>query len=126
MIKITTDAQNHLKNIQDSEGKYPKLSVAGGGCAGFKYEWTLVGDDEIDDMSDEVLDLDNGGKFVICGMSLMYLFGSEIILNKGVFGQHLEITNPQAQAGCGCGESVAFDMDMVSSNMGNDFNLPDD
>jgi iron-sulfur cluster insertion protein len=126
MISITAQAQEHLKNIQDAEGKYPKLSVAGGGCAGFKYEWTLVSEDEIDDMSDEVIDLDNSGRLVVCGMSLMYLFGSEISLNKGVFGQHLEIGNPQAQAGCGCGESVGFDMDMVAKNMDTGFNFPDE
>lgn len=125
MIKITADAQNHLKNIQDSEHKFPKLSVAGGGCAGFKYVWDLVTEDEIDDMSDEVIELENGGTLVVCGMSLMYLFGSEISLNKGVFGQHLEIGNPQAQAGCGCGESVGFDMDMVASNMDSGFKLPE-
>jgi iron-sulfur cluster insertion protein len=124
MIKISPEAEMHLKGIQDIEGKIPKLSVAGGGCAGFKYVWDLITEEQIDDMADEVITLSNGGTFVLDGYSLMYLFGMELILNKGVFGTTLEINNPQAAAGCGCGESVNFDMDAVAANQ-ESFKLPE-
>ena len=126
MIKVTADAQEHLKEISESnDGKWPMLSVLGGGCAGFKYDWKLVTETDIDDMSDEVIELDNGATLVIDGMSLMFLFGTELQLNKSLFGTTLEIVNPQAQAGCGCGESVNFDMDMVEANMNGGFKLPE-
>ena len=126
MIKVTADAQEHLKEISESnDGKWPMLSVLGGGCAGFKYDWKLVTEADIDDMSDEVIELDNGATLVIDGMSLMFLFGTELQLNKSLFGTTLEIVNPQAQAGCGCGESVNFDMDMVEANMNGGFKLPE-
>jgi iron-sulfur cluster assembly accessory protein len=126
MIKVTNDAQEHLKEISESnDGKWPMLSVLGGGCAGFKYDWKLVTEADIDDMSDEVIELDNGATLVIDGMSLMFLFGTQLQLNKSLFGTTLEIVNPQAQAGCGCGESVNFDMDMVEANMNGGFKLPE-
>lgn len=126
MIKVTPDAQEHLKEISESNGgKWPMLSVLGGGCAGFKYDWKLVTEADIDDMSDEVIELDNGATLVVDGMSLMFLFNTELHLNKSLFGTTLEIVNPQAQAGCGCGESVNFDMDMVEANMNGGFKLPE-
>lgn len=128
MIKITPEAENHLKSISDSnDGKWPMLSVLGGGCAGFKYDWKLVTKDDIDEMSDEILELENGVTFVLDGMSLMFLYGTELQLKQDLFGTTLEIVNPQAQAGCGCGESVNFDMEMVEANMMNGgFQLPDE
>ncbi|MDA9302547.1 iron-sulfur cluster assembly accessory protein [bacterium] len=128
MIKITEEAEHHLKGIQDAnEGKFPRLGVTGGGCAGFKYDWQLVAEGEIDDMVDEVIPLGNGGTLVLDGMSVMFLFGTELQLSKTLFGTTLEIVNPQAQAGCGCGESVNFDMDLVEANMANPggFKLPE-
>ena len=62
---------------------------------------------------------------VIDGYSVMYLFGSVLDLKKDLFGTTLDIQTPAAQSACGCGESVNFDMDMVSANMGN-FNIPED
>jgi iron-sulfur cluster assembly protein len=124
MIDITTEAADHLKRIQDAEGKYPRLSVAGGGCAGFKYVWELVAADDVNDMIDEQIELSNGGCLVVDGMSMMYLFGTEISLKTGIFGTVLEINSPTAVAGCGCGESVNFDMDAVAANMDQGFTLP--
>lgn len=125
MINITPEAADHLKRIQDSECKYPRLSVAGGGCAGFKYVWELVAAEYINDMIDEEIELSNGGKLVVDGMSMMYLFGTEISLKSGIFGTVLEINSPTAVAGCGCGESVNFDMDAVAANMDSGFKLPE-
>jgi iron-sulfur cluster insertion protein len=127
MIIITPEAENHLKEISDAnDGKWPMLSVLGGGCAGFKYDWKLVTEADVDQMSDEIIDLSNGTTFVVDGMSLMFLFGTELHLKKDLFGTTLEIVNPQAQAGCGCGESVNFDMEMVEANMDRGFQLPED
>lgn len=126
MIKITPEAEAHLKSISDANGgKWPMLGVAGGGCAGFKYDWKLVTEDEVDMLSDEIIDLSNGTTLVIDGTSLMFLFGTELQLKKDLFGTTLEIVNPQAQAGCGCGESVNFDMEMVEANMNGGFKLPE-
>lgn len=113
MIKITEDAEQHLKRIYESEGKFPKLAIDGGGCAGFQYKWEVVAEDEIDLMSDEVIELP-GTKFVIDGHSLMYLYGSTVDYKTGIAGSYLEVVSPAAASACGCGESVSFDMDMIT------------
>lgn len=126
MIKVTPEAEAHLKSISDANGgKWPMLGVAGGGCAGFKYDWSLVTEDEVDPLSDEIIKLESGVTFVIDGTSMMFLFGTELQLKQDLFGTTLEIVNPQAQAGCGCGESVNFDMDLVQANMDSGFKLPE-
>ena len=47
------------------------------------------------------------GKFVIDGMSVLYVAGTEINYVREVFGSHFEIKNPTAKSSCGCGESFA-------------------
>lgn len=125
MITVTDKAAEHLRNISEAnDGKFPKLAVKGGGCAGFSYDWSLVSKDQIDDMSDEVIALPDGGNMVVDGMSVMYLFGTQLELNTSLFGTTLEIVNPSAQSSCGCGESINFDMDAVAENY-DKFNLPE-
>ena len=80
------------------------LAVKGGGCAGFKYDWSL--EDSLND-DDEVIELQNG-KFLIDGMSIMYLIGSTVDYKKEVFGSYFDIKNPASTSSCGCGESVGF------------------
>ncbi len=126
MLEITNEAADHLKTISDSnDGKLPFLGVKGGGCAGFSYDWQLKAKEELDETADEVLQLYNGSEIAVDGYSVMYLFGSVLDLKKDLFGTTLDIQTPAAQSSCGCGESINFDMDMVSANM-DSFNIPDD
>jgi iron-sulfur cluster assembly accessory protein len=115
MITVTPGAEQHLLNIAKSEGKIVKLGVKGGGCAGFSYDWTLVNDTEILD-DDETIPFSNGGKLILDGISMMYLFGSTIDYKTGIFGATLEVSTPAAQSSCGCGESINFDMDYIDAN----------
>ena len=121
MITVTQGAAEHLKDIATTNSKTPKLGVRGGGCAGFSYDWGLVSDDEVQ-KDDETIYFE-GGKLVLDGASIMFLFGSTIDLKKNVFGTVLEITTPAAQSSCGCGESINFDMDQVEANSAS-FQLP--
>ena len=45
MINVTESAGNHLKSIQEDQGKNIMLGVRGGGCAGFAYDWQLMEDE---------------------------------------------------------------------------------
>ena len=85
------------------------LNLKGGGCAGFEYDWgTIKTQDELVD-DDEVLNA-GSGHFVIGGMSIMFLIGTEINYVKSLVGSNFEITNPNAQSACGCGVSVNFNI----------------
>ena len=134
MITVTNDAADHLKSISEGQSKLIRLGINGGGCAGFSYTWDLIEESDIDQYSDEIIDLENGGKLILDGMSVMYLYGSTVQLKKDVFGTVLEVSTPAAQSACGCGESVSFDMDMIEANQqaydaydaGMDFKMPGD
>lgn len=105
IVTLTDSAKEQLsKMIDEQQTKAVRLAVKGGGCAGFKYDWTL---DENIESDDEVYELDNG-KFVIDGTSVMFLLGSTVDYKKEVFGSYFAITNPASTASCGCGESVGF------------------
>lgn len=121
MINVTNDAAEHLKTISESQSKKIMLAVKGGGCAGFSYDWQLH-DNEPEDS--EEIKLENGHSLYVDNMSIMYLLGSTIDLKKDVFGTVLEVQTPAASSACGCGESINFDMDMVSANY-DSFQIPD-
>lgn len=118
MIDISEKAKEHMIAIADAEpGKVVFLGIKGGGCAGFSYDWSLKTEEELDDYSDEIIELDDTHKLAIDGTSLMYLYGSQINLKQDLFGTVLEISSPSAQSSCGCGESINFDMEKVETNM---------
>jgi len=118
MIDISEKAKEYMKGIADAEpGKVVFLGIKGGGCAGFSYDWSLKTEEQLDEYSDEIIDLENGTKLAIDGTSLMYLYGSQINLKQDLFGTVLEISSPSAQSSCGCGESINFDMEKVETNM---------
>ena len=82
-----------------------KLSVLGGGCAGFKYDWSFIDEAEIQ-KDDEIIPVDNG-KFVVDGAGLVFLAGTSIDYVEEAFGSSFQINNPSASSSCGCGESFA-------------------
>jgi len=102
VVNVTESAKKHMEGILEKQKKqYVKLSVKGGGCAGFQYEWNAV--DNID-ANDELIELKNG-KFAIDGVGLMYVIGTTIDYKEEVFGSYMSIVNPNATSSCGCGES---------------------
>ena len=102
LINLTDSAKNHLKKLaQDNNKKYVRLEVKGGGCAGFRYDWSF--DDIIQD-TDEYIIFD-GFTLLLDNASILYLTGMTIEYKKEIFGRFLELKNPNATSSCGCGES---------------------
>ena len=102
LITITENANQHLTELsKEHNKKYVRLEVKGGGCAGFKYEWSFEDDK---DNNDEVLDYKNF-TLLIDAFSILMLAGMTIEYKKEIFGSFLELTNPNATSTCGCGES---------------------
>ena len=102
LVNLTNKAKEHLKSlVKDHNKKYVRLEVKGGGCAGFKYDWSF--DNYIQD-SDDFLEFD-GFTLLIDKSSLIYLMGMTIEYKKEIFGSFLELKNPNATSSCGCGES---------------------
>jgi iron-sulfur cluster assembly accessory protein len=104
-VLLTDTAIAHFDNIAPK--KVVKFGVEGGGCAGFQYFWKVLEskDGLFDD--DEVVEYDNF-IFVVDGASMMMLIGSTVDYLTDITGSHIEVANPLASAGCGCGVSVNF------------------
>jgi iron-sulfur cluster insertion protein len=108
-FEITDEAKNQMEKLL---AKHPdkfavSLSVLGGGCAGFKYDWGFADTKESIKEGDHLEDWSTG-RFVVDETSMMYVAGTKIDWKEEVFGSQFEIINPNAQSGCGCGESFSM------------------
>ena len=81
-----------------------RLSVDGGGCAGFQYRFELA-DTAADD--DSVAQTD-GVTLVVDPVSLDLVRGATVDFVESLGGAAFRVTNPQAASGCGCGTSFSI------------------
>jgi iron-sulfur cluster insertion protein len=88
----------------EDTGMMLRVSVAGGGCSGFQYGFTL--DDQRND--DDIVFQRDGVALVIDETSLELLTGSEIDFVEDLMGSYFAIKNPQASSTCGCGTSFSL------------------
>ena len=80
-----------------------RLSVEGGGCSGFQYKFGLA--DAIED--DDLIVEKDGVKLLVDSISLDLVRGSAVDFVESLGGKMFQVTNPNAQAGCGCGTSFS-------------------
>ena len=99
-LEFTDSAKNQIEKITKSEEKkYFRISVQGGGCSGFKYNFSFDNKIEKDDI------LFNNA--VIDKLSLEIIAGSTVDFKKEMIGESFSINNPKASASCGCGLSFS-------------------
>jgi iron-sulfur cluster assembly accessory protein len=105
-VVLTERAAKRIGRIlsKEPEGTVLRISVSGGGCSGFQYEYNLVQETAAND--DIVLHKDNA-TVLIDSLSLEFMAGSEIDYVDDLIGQSFQIKNPNAVASCGCGTSFA-------------------
>ncbi len=108
VVKNFTITENAARQIEllaqdEAPGAFLRISVNGGGCSGFQYDYsfgTVVNPD------DQVFERD-GAKVVIDELSLGFIAGSELDYIETLGSAEFQIRNPQATATCGCGNSFA-------------------
>ena len=99
-LEFTDSAKNQIEKITKiEEKKYFRISFQGGGCSGFKYNFSF--DDKIE--KDDIL----FNKTVIDKQSLDIIAGSTLDFKKEMIGESFSINNPKASASCGCGLSFS-------------------
>ena len=81
-----------------------RLSVEGGGCAGFTYRFGLA--DEV--AADDLAVARDGVTLVVDPMSLDLVRGSTVDFVESLGGAAFQVTNPNAASGCGCGTSFGI------------------
>jgi iron-sulfur cluster insertion protein len=104
-IQLLPNAARRVAEIAEKLGKAPllRLSVEGGGCSGFQYRFGLADTVEADDIVAE----SGEAKLVVDSVSLDLVRGSAVDFVESLGGKSFQVTNPQAQAGCGCGSSFS-------------------
>ena len=100
-IEFTQSAKNEINRIllKKSSKTYFRISVQGGGCSGFKYNFSF--DDKVTE-NDNIFD-----KAIIDKNSLKIINGSIVDFKKELIGNSFVINNPQASSSCGCGLSFS-------------------
>ena len=101
-IEFTEEANKQITKIisEQGENSYFRISVEGGGCSGFKYNFSFDKKIEIDDV------LFN--KTIIDKNSLEIINGSIVNYKKEMIGSTFTIENPKATSSCGCGLSFSL------------------
>ena len=104
-IQLTEAAATRVAAIAVRQGKAPilRLSVDGGGCAGFTYKFELAEAAEADDTIAKT----DGVTLIVDPISLDLVRGSAVDFVEDLGGAAFKVTNPNAASGCGCGSSFS-------------------
>ena len=90
VVQLTDSAREYLKQV-GKPNVY--LSVKGGGCSGFQYVWEVT--EKEPTVENLVID------------PVMFVLGCTVDYVTELGGSFLKVSNPNATASCGCGESFA-------------------
>ena len=104
-IALSPSAAARVAAIAARQGKPAilRLSVDGGGCAGFQYRFGLADAVEADDAQAA----QDGATLVVDPVSLDLVRGCTVDFVESLGGSAFQVTNPNAASGCGCGTSFS-------------------
>jgi iron-sulfur cluster insertion protein len=105
-IALSPSAAARVAAIAQRQSKAPilRLSVEGGGCAGFQYRFGLADEVEVED----VAVAQDGVTLVVDPVSLDLVRGATVDFVESLGGAAFQVTNPNAASGCGCGTSFSI------------------
>ena len=81
-------------------GTYFRIAVKGGGCSGFKYDFSFDNKTDENDFKHNNIIIDKS--------SLNFLKGSNVDFSEELIGNSFKISNPKTKSSCGCGISFSF------------------
>ena len=106
LITLTPEAVHRYREMMEERGQPGfalRIRVVSGGCSGMQYEMGFEKTPKGDDLVVE----SNGQKIFVDPKSVTHVTGLHIHYTKGLTGAGFKISNPNAQASCGCGESFS-------------------
>jgi iron-sulfur cluster insertion protein len=105
-IDISPAAAARVATIAAKQNKPAmlRLSVDGGGCAGFQYVFGLA--DAV--AEDDITATRDGVTLVVDSVSLDLVRGAMVDYVESLGGAAFKVENPQAASGCGCGSSFSI------------------
>ena len=102
-IKLTETAATEVKKfLEDSDAKYLRVGVLGGGCSGFEYNLTI--DNTYDEQKDTMYN-QHDVDVIIDKKSALYLDGTTLDYYTDISKRGFVFDNPNAVKSCGCGSS---------------------
>jgi len=100
-LDFTREALEEINKITlGKEKKFFRITVQGGGCSGFKYNF---GFDKKTNKDDFIFN-----NAIIDKSSLDIISGSVVDFKKELIGESFVIINPKATSSCGCGLSFSI------------------
>ena len=90
---------NHLLSKKD-KGSFFRIAIKGGGCSGFKYNFSFETSAKVEDLKFNNILIDKS--------SAELLKGSEVDFVSELIGDSFKISNPQTKSSCGCGVSFSL------------------
>ena len=101
-IKFTEKAIKQVEQLVSTKepGTNFRISVLGGGCSGFKYDFSF--DNNINQEDEKIKNI------IIDKASLKILRGSEIDFVTELMETSFKISNPKTKSSCGCGISFSI------------------
>lgn len=105
LTEAAAERINYLKSKEGSASVRFRVSVKGGGCSGFQYEFDL---DHGAPNDDDTVITKNGAQAVVDEVSLGLLKGSVLDYSEDLAQAGFTIKNPNATAKCGCGNSFSI------------------
>ena len=104
-LEITDNAQKYIATIVAvDKSKYFRITVLGGGCAGFQYKFDFDNQKNDDDIVIKTKEI----AVIVDTTSLDLIKGSKIDYVNELIGSSFKIINPQASSSCGCGTSFSM------------------
>lgn len=106
LFRISASAAKRIAKLVAAEGDANlmlRVAVEGGGCSGFKYNFTL---DDQRTADDRVFERD-GVTVVVDETSLDLLANAELDYVEEMIGSYFALKNPNASSTCGCGSSFS-------------------
>jgi iron-sulfur cluster insertion protein len=106
-VTLSESAARRIAALAAAEGNPAlklRLTVSGGGCSGFQYQYgfdTAAKDD------DHLFERDGIG-LLVDDVSLDLVAGSELNFVEDLMGSYFEMRNPNATSSCGCGTSFSI------------------
>lgn len=105
-VTLSASAAKRIKalNAQAGTDEMFRITVSGGGCSGFQYEFKLDGQLNDDDLTFER----DGSVLVTDETSLDLIAGAEVDFVDDLMGAYFQVKNPNAVSSCGCGTSFSI------------------
>ena len=101
-INFTKQAVEEINQLvaKKPSGTFFRIAVKGGGCSGFKYDFSFDKAIDKNDLKHENIVIDKS--------SLEMLKGSQVDFARELIGSSFKISNPKTKSSCGCGVSFSF------------------